>query len=76
MAEEPEVKMPLSIIRGAFTILLVIGVLLYVGWTVLLIIEKGIFFDLGLYSICVVMILMGLFGRLLYGHKIKQEQTR
>ncbi|MGA1873597.1 MAG: hypothetical protein ACMUHY_07980 [Thermoplasmatota archaeon] len=73
MPEEKEVKLPRSLVKNLFTLLMIAGILLYVSWSILLIVTKGIFFDLGLYSICIVMILFGLAGRLLYAHKQKME---
>ena len=56
-----------------FTIMMVAGIALFAIWQVYLIITKGIFFDIGLYSISIVMILGGLTGRLIYGHREKAE---
>ncbi|MBN1390444.1 MAG: hypothetical protein JXA22_07370 [Candidatus Thermoplasmatota archaeon] len=73
MAEEKDVKLPLGLVKNIFTLLMIAGILLYVAWTILMIVTKGIFFDLGLYSVCIIMVLMGLAGRLLYSHKQKTE---
>jgi len=73
MPEEKEVKLPYGFVKNLFTLLMLAGILLYVGWTILMIVTAGIFFDLGLYSICIIMILFGLAGRLLYGHKQKMN---
>ena len=73
MVEDKEVRLPNVVLKNLFTALMVVGILLYLSWSVLLIVTKGIFFDIGLYSTCIVMILGGLAGRLLYGHKDKVE---
>jgi len=73
MPEEKEVKLPYGLVKNLFTLLMIAGILLYIAWTVLMIVTQGIFFDLGLYSICIIMILFGLAGRLLYSHKQKTE---
>ena len=73
MPEEQPVELPANFIKMLFTLLMVAGILLYAVWSIFLIVTKGIFFDLGLYSLCVVMILGGLTGRLVYGHRAKSE---
>ncbi len=73
MVEDKEVRLPNVVLKNLFTALMVVGILLYLSWSILLIVTKGIFFDIGLYSTCIVMILGGLAGRLLYGHKDKVE---
>lgn len=73
MAEEKEVPLPTGFLKKLSTFIMIAGILLYVGWSILLIVTKGIFFDLGLYSVCIIMVLMGLTGRLLYSHKQKME---
>ncbi|MGA1821380.1 MAG: hypothetical protein ACMUIG_02505 [Thermoplasmatota archaeon] len=73
MVEEKEVKLPNSVIKGMFFLLMVLGVVLLVVWTAMMIIREGRFFDLGLYSITSVMILGGLTGTLLYRSKEKAE---
>ena len=73
MPEEKDVGLPNYFVKNFFTVLMVAGLLLYLSWSVFLIFTKGIFFDLGLYSICIVMVLGGLAGRLLYAHKEKVE---
>lgn len=73
MPEEKDIGLPNYFVKNFFTVLMVAGLLLYLTWSVFLIITKGIFFDLGLYSICIVMVLGGLAGRLLYSHKQKME---
>ena len=73
MPEEKDIGLPNYFVKNFFTVLMVAGLLLYLTWSVFLIITKGIFFDIGLYSICIVMVLGGLTGRLLYSHKQKME---
>jgi hypothetical protein len=73
MPDEKEVELPNSVIKALFTLLMVAGILLYASWTIFLIVTKGIFFDIGLYSICIVMILGGLTGRLIYGYRAKTQ---
>ncbi|MGA1849085.1 MAG: hypothetical protein ACMUHB_07070 [Thermoplasmatota archaeon] len=73
MAEEKQVPFPYSISKGLFTLLMVLGILLFVVWTVVMFIKSGRILDWGIYSICVVMVLMGLFGRWVYSIKEKQD---
>ena len=73
MVEQKEVGLPNNVVKNFFTVLMVAGILLYLSWSVLLIVTKGIFFDIGLYSTCIVLILGGLAGRLLYANKEKVE---
>ncbi len=72
MVDEKSTQMPKSLIRSLFTALMVFGILLYVIWIIAasIINEKVILFDLGLYSITIIMILMGMTGRYLYGLKM------
>jgi len=71
MPEDKEVELPSSVIKMLFTVLMAAGIILYASWSIFLIITRGIFFDIGLYSICIVMILGGLTGRLIYGYREK-----
>ncbi|MFO8050490.1 MAG: hypothetical protein R6V01_02180 [Thermoplasmatota archaeon] len=73
MAEEKQVLLPRNLVKNLFTILMVAGILLYLGWTAVLIIRHGVFFDFGLYSICIIMVLFGLTGRMLFGGQAKME---
>ena len=73
MVEEKDVKLPNSVIKGLFFLLMVLGIVLLVVWTGMMVITQGKFFDLGLYSITSVMILGGLTGTLLYRSKEKAE---
>ena len=73
MAEEKEVKLANSYIKGFFFLLMLAGILLWVVWTAVALIPDGRVFDLGLYSIGSIMILMGLTGTLLFRHKEKTE---
>ena len=67
MAEE--VKMPSVIPRIFYTILFMLGVGLYISWGILF----NVWFDLGVYSICVMLIGFGLVGMLLYSYLERQE---
>jgi len=75
MSEEKEIPIPNGLVKALFTLLMAAGVILYLTWTVVMIIKAQEYFDLGLYAICSVMILMGLTGRLLYGYKMKAEKA-
>ncbi|MCK5773718.1 MAG: hypothetical protein KAH57_08000 [Thermoplasmata archaeon] len=54
------------------------GIILYVGWLIAASVINGkvIIFDLGLYSITILMFLMGLTGRYLYGLKIARDPSQ
>lgn len=67
MVEDKQVLLPGSFVKGLFTLLMIAGVVLYIAWTGFLIVKHGVFFDFGLYSLCIVMFLFGLTGRMLFG---------
>ncbi|MFW3147095.1 MAG: hypothetical protein ACMUIE_09820 [Thermoplasmatota archaeon] len=73
MVDDKKAELPRGLIKNLFTALMVAGILLYVPWQIYLIAVKNIWFDIGLYSLCVIMILMGLTGRLVYGYEAKLE---
>jgi hypothetical protein len=64
-----EMKMPAVIPRIFYTILFMLGVGLYIGWGVLF----GVWLDVGVYAISVIMIGFGLVGMLLYSFFERQE---
>ncbi len=64
-----EVKMPAFIPRTFYTIILIFGIGLYLGWGIL----YNIWFDVGVYAISVLLIGFGLVGMLLYSHLERQE---
>ena len=64
-----EVKMPAFIPRIFYTILLMFGIGLYLGWGIL----YNIWFDVGVYAISVILIGFGLVGMLLYSHLERRE---
>ena len=78
MVDERESQLPKPLIRNMFTVLMVLGILLYVVWLIAASIINGkvIIFDLGLYSITILMFLMGLTGRYLYGLKIAEGPSQ
>lgn len=62
--------------KAFWTLVMLAGIILYVGWVaVFLYPEHGRFYDVGLFSICVVMICGGLTGRILYSN-IQEERRR
>ena len=73
MVEEKQVMLPRNVIKNLFTLLMVAGIVLYISWSAVLIVKHGVFFDLGLYSICIIMVLFGLTGRMLYGGQSKTD---
>ncbi|MEA3557834.1 MAG: hypothetical protein U9R75_01125 [Candidatus Thermoplasmatota archaeon] len=73
MVEEKQVMLPRSLVRNLFTLLMAAGIVLYASWTVVLVVKHGVFFDLGLYSICIIMVLFGLTGRMLFGGQAKTD---
>ena len=64
-----EVKMPAFIPRIFYTIILMFGIGLYLGWGII----YNIWFDVGVYAISVILIGFGLVGMLLYSHLERQE---
>lgn len=78
MVDERESQIPMGLVRNLFTALMVFGIILYVGWIIAASIINGkvIIFDLGLYSITILMFLMGLTGRYLYGLKIAKGPSQ
>ncbi len=72
MVEEKEVPFPYAITKGLFTLLMIAGILLFTVWTIIMFIKSGRILDWGIYAICVIMVLMGFFGRQLYGLKEKK----
>ena len=73
MIDEKQIPFPASISKTLFSLLMIVGILLFVVWTVIMFLKSGRILDWGIYSICIVMVLMGLFGRLLYSAKEKQD---
>ncbi|MCW6159397.1 MAG: DUF3149 domain-containing protein [Thermoplasmatales archaeon] len=51
--------------------LLLGAVVFYVGWSI----AYGDWYDIGLYSVSVILILFGILGMLLSHYKIKQEES-
>ncbi|WP_455391818.1 hypothetical protein [[Eubacterium] cellulosolvens] len=64
-----EDKMPAVIPRVFYTILFMLGVGLYIGWGILF----NVWFDLGVYSISIILIGLGLTGMLVYSYFERQE---
>ena len=64
-----EVKMPAFIPRIFYTIILMFGIGLYLGWGII----YNIWFDVGVYAISVILIGFGLVGMLLYSHLERRE---
>ena len=52
-----------KMLRMFYALLFFAGIALYMGWSI----AYGTWTDIGLYSISIIMILLGLFGSLLYG---------
>ncbi len=73
MADDKDTRMPSYLPKGLFFLLMLAGILLLVIWTAVWLIPQGLFFDLGLYSVTSIMILIGLVGYLLYSYKDKHD---
>jgi len=58
-------KTPNTVALVFYTLLLLAGIALYIGWSIL----YGTWFDPGLYSISILLVGFGLLGVLLYGRK-------
>lgn len=65
MVERPHAKTPNTIALVFYTVMLLAGIVLYFGWSIM----YGTWFDSGLYSITAVLVGFGIFGVLLYGRK-------
>ena len=65
MPEETKPKMPSTIALAFYTTVLIAGLILYFGWSFMF----NAWADPGLYSICIVLIGLGLLGVILYGKK-------
>ncbi len=50
-----------------YGLVLIVGIVLYVGWTALYLAPEGKYFDVGLFSLSIILILFGLTGYVLYG---------
>jgi hypothetical protein len=50
-------------------LLLIAGILMYVGWGV----TYGVWWDIGIYSITIFLVLCGVLGALLSIYKVKEE---
>ncbi|HID73946.1 MAG TPA: hypothetical protein EYP43_02715 [Thermoplasmata archaeon] len=64
---------PPAIPKALYGLMLVFGVILYIGWTAVFLLPQGRLFDVGLFSLCIPLILMGATGYVLYG---EQEMRR
>jgi hypothetical protein len=67
---DDDIRIPPAIPRLFYTIMLVLGVILFVSWGLL----YGVIFDVGLYAISAVLIGFGLTGMLLYSQIEKEAQ--
>jgi hypothetical protein len=67
---EDDTRIPPAIPRLFYTIILVLGVILFVSWGLL----YGVVFDVGLYAICAVLIGFGLTGMFLYSQIEKEAE--
>jgi hypothetical protein len=56
-----------AIPKAFYGLLLVVGIVLYVSWTALYLAPRGRFFDVGLFSLSIILILFGATGYVLYG---------
>ncbi len=75
MVEEKHSVLPPIFMKGFFTFLLIVSIVLLVGWTTVMYIRAGRLFDVGLYSVFIVLFTFGLTGRLLYSHKISSDEA-
>ena len=64
-----EAQMPPVIPRIFYTILLMFGIGLYVGWGIL----YNVWLDVGVYAVSVILIGFGLVGMLLYSYIERQQ---
>jgi hypothetical protein len=73
MVEEKQVPFPHSISKGIFTLLMAGGVILFITWTIAMFIKSGRILDWGIYAVSIILVLMGLFGRLVHSANEKQN---
>ena len=73
MAEEKQVPFPHSLSKGIFTLLMVAGIILFITWTIAMFIKSGRILDWGIYAVSIILVLMGLFGRLVHSTEGKQD---
>lgn len=69
MIDETEDDTGRKIVRGFCVLLLVAGILLYLGWGLMF----GAWSDVGLYSVVVLLVGFGLVGTILYSIKDEEE---
>ena len=67
---DDDLRIPPAIPRIFYTILFVLGVVLFVGWGLM----YGVWLDVGLYAICAVIIGFGITGMYLYSQIEKEAQ--
>jgi hypothetical protein len=63
MEEEVRAPKKVNYVRMGYLLLMVTGILVYLSWGIL----YNAFFDLGLYSVVILMVGFGLCGYILYG---------
>jgi hypothetical protein len=73
MVEEKQVPFPHSISRGIFTLIAVAGVILFITWTIAMFIKSGRILDWGIYAVSIILVLIGIFGRLVHTVDRKQD---
>jgi NADH:ubiquinone oxidoreductase subunit 3 (subunit A) len=68
----PQMKFTANYVMQFLSFALLLGaVVFYVGWSI----AYGDWYDIGLYSVSVILILFGILGMLLFHYKIKQEES-
>jgi len=72
MVEDKHIALPNSYLRGLSNVLIAFSILLLVVWTVVMFLKQGKLFDVGLYSVFIVLFLFGLTGRLLYTDRMRK----
>jgi hypothetical protein len=72
MVEEKQVSIPNSFLRNVSNLIMAIAILFLVVWTTVMFLKHGKLFDVGVYSVFIILFLFGLTGRLLYTDRIRK----
>jgi len=73
MPEEDKSSVPASVLRVFYLILFLMGLIILVIWEAVYLIPEKIYYDGGLFSVCILLLAFGGIGYLLYGEMEKKE---
>jgi hypothetical protein len=72
MVEEKQVSLPNSFLRNVSNVMMAIAILFLIVWTAVMFLQQGKLFDVGVYSVFIILFLFGLTGRLLYTDRMRK----